>query len=467
MIRRTIERGGFIALLAGIMVATMAVGAGAQLPPGGTFVDDDGNVHEGFIEAIAEENITRGCNPPTNDRYCPSDAVTRGEMAAFLNRALNLAGAGDDFFVDDDDSVFEGDINALAAADITRGCNPPDNDRFCPDDHVTRGEMAAFLVRGFGYTDDGGGDLFVDDDASVFERDIDRLRTAGVTSGCNPPDNDRFCPNEVVSRDQMASFLGRALGLQARTPPPVMEVAPYFFIDESGHPNRTGPFLAPVHRRVAQASTVAAAALESLLEGPTSDESNSIPDLSTAIPEGTELNSVLIVNEVATVDLSSEFAAEEPAAAATMRVVQVVFTLTRFNSISAVQFRQDGVPVAVQTGEGDVVLRPVTRNDYLEFQAAIAVESPTYGGPAGNPLRVTGMALVFEATFQYALTDANGLIIAEGFAMSGSGVEWAPFDFTIHYDVARSQRGALIVWADSARDGSRIDIREFPVFLEP
>jgi beta-lactamase superfamily II metal-dependent hydrolase len=80
--------------------------------------------------------------------------------------------------------------------------------------------MAAFLVRGFGYTDPGPGDLFADDDTSVFEDDIDRLAVAGVTRGCNPPSNDRFCPDDSVQRDQMASFLGRALKLTPIEPPP-------------------------------------------------------------------------------------------------------------------------------------------------------------------------------------------------------------------------------------------------------
>jgi hypothetical protein len=62
------------------------------------------------------------------------------------------------------------------------------------------------------YTDDGGGDLFGDDDGSVFEGDIDRLATAGVTRGCNPPDNTDYCPDENVTRAQMAAFLHRALG---------------------------------------------------------------------------------------------------------------------------------------------------------------------------------------------------------------------------------------------------------------
>jgi hypothetical protein len=114
-------------------------------------------------------------------------------------------------FLDDDDSIFEGDIEWIAARGITRGCNPPKNDRYCPDNYVTRGQMAAFLVRALGYTDDGGGDLFVDDDASIFEGDIDRLGTAEVTRGCNPPTNNRYCPTGFVTRGQMAAFLHRAL----------------------------------------------------------------------------------------------------------------------------------------------------------------------------------------------------------------------------------------------------------------
>jgi hypothetical protein len=72
--------------------------------------------------------------------------------------------------------------------------------------------MAAFLVRALGLTDDGGGNLFIDDDDSVFEADIDKLGASGITKGCNPPKNDQFCPNARVTRAQMAAFLHRALG---------------------------------------------------------------------------------------------------------------------------------------------------------------------------------------------------------------------------------------------------------------
>ena len=43
--------------------------------------------------------------------------------------------------------TFVDDIAWLAGAGITKGCNPPDNTRFCPDNNVTRGQMAAFLHR--------------------------------------------------------------------------------------------------------------------------------------------------------------------------------------------------------------------------------------------------------------------------------------------------------------------------------
>ncbi|MDJ0953768.1 MAG: Ig-like domain-containing protein [Acidimicrobiia bacterium] len=174
----------------------------ADVPPSSIFAGD--------VAWLATHEITKGCNPPQNTRFCPGDPVTRAQMAAFLVRALGLTDdGGGDLFVDDDGSVFEGDIDRLGTAGVTRGCNPPSNDRFCPNDAVTRGQMAAFLVRGYDLSN-GQSDLFVDDDGSVFEGDIDRLGAAGVTRGCNPPLNDRYCPEELVTREQMAAFIHRA-----------------------------------------------------------------------------------------------------------------------------------------------------------------------------------------------------------------------------------------------------------------
>jgi hypothetical protein len=177
----------------------------------GPFYDVAGSVFADDILWMYDAGITKGCNPPYNNRYCPNDSVTRGQMAAFLVRTLGLSeGVGSDAFVDDDDSIFQADIERLAHVGITKGCNPPDNDRFCPDRRVTRAEMAAFLVRALALTEGVGSDAFVDDDDSIFQADIERLAAAGITKGCNPPDNTRFCPGDRVTRGQMAAFLHRA-----------------------------------------------------------------------------------------------------------------------------------------------------------------------------------------------------------------------------------------------------------------
>ena len=139
-------------------------------------------------------------------------------MAAFLVRALELPPSSEDRFTDDDSSIFEADITALAAAGITRGCNPPANTLFCPGRAVTRGQMAAFLVRALHYPANPI-DMFDDDNESVFDADINALGKAGVTLGRNPPFNNNFCPDQAVSRAQMASFLTRALSLPVRTVP--------------------------------------------------------------------------------------------------------------------------------------------------------------------------------------------------------------------------------------------------------
>lgn len=190
----------------------------AVLPPGGSFVDDDGSTHEGGIEAIAAAGLTVGCNPPANDRYCPDAPVTRGQMAAFIARARQLAVSGEDFFTDDDGDVFERSINSIAKAGITFGCSPPVNDEFCPDRRMTRGEMAAMLARAF-EVPASPADYFLDDDGDRFEDVINRIAGAGITFGCNPPVNDRFCPSALITRAQMATFLTRSLGLVPLVPP--------------------------------------------------------------------------------------------------------------------------------------------------------------------------------------------------------------------------------------------------------
>ncbi len=108
------------------------------------------------------------------------------------------------------DNTFFADVEWLAWAGITVGCNPPTNDEFCPGGSVTRAQMAAFIVRALGLTEGADADLYTDDNASVFEADINKLGTSGITKSCNPPTADQYCPSDTVTRAQMAAFLHRA-----------------------------------------------------------------------------------------------------------------------------------------------------------------------------------------------------------------------------------------------------------------
>ncbi|MGH2418470.1 MAG: D-alanyl-D-alanine carboxypeptidase family protein [Candidatus Limnocylindria bacterium] len=110
-------------------------------------------------------------------------------------------------FTDIAGSPFREDIEWLAARGVTTGCG---NGQYCPTAVVTREQMASFLVRMFGFAAQPPFDPFVDDNGSQHEGDINRLFAAGVTTGCS---GGLYCPAQGVSREQMATFLARALGL--------------------------------------------------------------------------------------------------------------------------------------------------------------------------------------------------------------------------------------------------------------
>jgi hypothetical protein len=116
------------------------------LPPTGTdfFTDDEASIHEDDINRIAAAGITVGCAAAA---FCPHAGLNREQMASFLVRAFELPPTDGDFFTDDEASAHEGDINAVAAAGVTFGCGPSS---FCPMATVTRGQMAAFLHRAVG-----------------------------------------------------------------------------------------------------------------------------------------------------------------------------------------------------------------------------------------------------------------------------------------------------------------------------
>ena len=111
-------------------------------------------------------------------------------------------------FLDADGNKHEASIEWILAEGIRAGCAP---ELFCPNGLVTRAQMASFLARAMDLPDSST-DFFSDDNASQHEGNINRIAAAGLTVGCTATS---FCPDGVVTRAQMATFLVRALNLPA------------------------------------------------------------------------------------------------------------------------------------------------------------------------------------------------------------------------------------------------------------
>ncbi len=166
------------------------------------FGDDTGDRFEAEINLLKAAAITTGTSPTT---YSPDEPVTRGQMAAFINRSLQLPPAGPSPFTDIAGITFTDDINRLYAAGITRGTSPT---TFSPNEPMTRGQMAAFINRAL-QLPAAGASPFTDIAGITFTDDINRLFASGITTGTSPT---TYSPNDPVTRSHEAGFLTRALG---------------------------------------------------------------------------------------------------------------------------------------------------------------------------------------------------------------------------------------------------------------
>jgi len=111
-------------------------------------------------------------------------------------------------------------IERLYNAGITGGCSISPM-MYCPEVYVTRAQMAVFLLRGehgSAYTPPvATGTLFGDVPAGYWAGAwIEQLSAEGITGGCG---NGNYCPEAVVTRDQMAVFLLRAKHGSSYVPP--------------------------------------------------------------------------------------------------------------------------------------------------------------------------------------------------------------------------------------------------------
>ena len=257
----------------------------------------------------------------------------------------------------------------------------------------------------------------------------------------------------VTSTSSMPPTTGAPSTTEA---PREVEVAAYLLRDG---------FVGPVGRTAASPDRVARDAVEGLLTGPTDEEAGW--GLTTAIPDGTALVDLAIADGVATVDLSAEFATAGDPTSVEQRVAQVVFTLTRFDSVDAVTFRIDGAPVDAIAGLA--LDPPVDRADLEPATPQILLESPLPGAAVTDPLELRGWSTTFEGTIRVAVLDADGTTVHDGF-FNGQGANgiWGPFETSIDLLGASSGLGEVHLWQDDMSGelpDPRVDLVVVPIVL--
>jgi len=162
------------------------------------------------VNLLYARGITDGCS--TTD-YCPTDDITRAEMAVFIVRSVLGFGtftySPTPYFSDVPANAFAFEyIQKLYELGITTGCGVG---LFCPNDNVTRAQMAVFIIRArYGATtvvDYPATPYFTDVPLGSFAfDDIQRMKEDNITSGC---ETTEYCPDNPVTRGDMAIFVMR------------------------------------------------------------------------------------------------------------------------------------------------------------------------------------------------------------------------------------------------------------------
>ena len=173
---------------------------------------EDAGVHQPAIDALNREfpNLFDGTGCGTG--LCPSGELKRWEMAVWLVRVLDRTNPELEptRFDDIDNELWWAPYTErLADLEVTTGCAAA---AFCPEETVTRSQMATFLVRAFDLRAALSPAGFADTAGTTHETNIDAVAAANITTGCKTGPL-RYCPQSPVTRAQMATFLARALNL--------------------------------------------------------------------------------------------------------------------------------------------------------------------------------------------------------------------------------------------------------------
>jgi poly-gamma-glutamate synthesis protein (capsule biosynthesis protein) len=186
-----------------------------RLSPGGTFFDDDGTSHEGYLEALWALGVISLCDAAADDLVCPDRPVTRSELSTLVARAM--CATGKDATCGSDGRGRPDDYRMLIAR-LDRDCALVGEPTSCLDHAVSRGEAAAMLARILALPPASPA-TFVDVAESPFAEAIARAESAGLVTPCDF-EQRRFCPDAPLTMGEAATLAARAAGAPSLSPPP-------------------------------------------------------------------------------------------------------------------------------------------------------------------------------------------------------------------------------------------------------
>ena len=196
--------GGLVA----VTMFALVVGSPAAAHTAGFDDVTDGVYYSTPVADLAEAGVFDGTVCEAG--FCPDEAIDRKTMAVWVVRILDgqdppsiSESSFDDVVANSFHAPF---IERMIELGVTRGCG--DGSTYCPDDRVTRAQMAAFISRAFDLPD-GPWPNFTDVPQNAwYAVNVAQLAASGITKGCG--DGSTFCPGSETTRAQMATFLHRA-----------------------------------------------------------------------------------------------------------------------------------------------------------------------------------------------------------------------------------------------------------------
>ena len=194
-------------------------------PAGPTYTIDDATAAYGTVAG----GVTANCHDATGDCYRVTvsgarpaphwDAILTENLSVDSTQWARLIHIGNSFADVPTTHPFYAFIENLFHSGASGGCG---GGNYCPSGTVTRAQMAVFLLKGkFGSSHvppPATGLVFADVQPGDFAADwIEELAGLQITGGCG---GGNYCPNNPVTRAQMAVFLLKAEHGPAYVPPP-------------------------------------------------------------------------------------------------------------------------------------------------------------------------------------------------------------------------------------------------------